>query len=139
MSNAYITYTIEQRVTCIVNCTISNVFLAPVLGALVLVRPMLVAPTGGSTGVVSSGARRTGAGITSATCTVNTTSGATSATSTCANSIGATRQGLTICDDYTKMVEKKTLWIKMKFSLFCREFGNAVNRAFLVLIFWVEN
>ena len=43
MSIAHITYTIEQRVTCIVNCTTSNVFLAPVLGALVLEAPVLVA------------------------------------------------------------------------------------------------
>ena len=27
---------------------------------------------------------------------------------------------------------------KMAFTLFCREFGNVVNRAFLVLIFWVQ-
>ena len=26
----------------------------------------------------------------------------------------------------------------MAFTLFCREFGNVVNRAFLVLIFWVK-
>ena len=42
MSIAHITFTIEQRVTCIVNCTTSNVFLAPVLGALVLEAPVLV-------------------------------------------------------------------------------------------------
>ena len=29
--------------------------------------------------------------------------------------------------------------MKMVFTLFCREFGNVVNRAFLVLIFWVKN
>ena len=28
--------------------------------------------------------------------------------------------------------------IKMTFTLFCREFGNVVNRAFLVLIFWIK-
>ena len=38
----HITYTIEQMVTCIVNCTTSNVFLAPVLGALVLEASVLV-------------------------------------------------------------------------------------------------
>ena len=27
----------------------------------------------------------------------------------------------------------------MVFTLFCREFCNVVNRAFLVLIFWVKN
>ena len=27
---------------------------------------------------------------------------------------------------------------KMAFTLFCREFGNVENRAFLVLIFWVK-
>ena len=43
MSIAHITYTIEQRVTCIVNCATSNVFLATVLGALVLESPVLVA------------------------------------------------------------------------------------------------
>ena len=43
MSIAYINYTIEQWVNCIVNCTSSNVFLAPVLGALVLEAPVLVA------------------------------------------------------------------------------------------------
>ena len=42
MSIAYINYTIEQWVNCIVNCTSSNVFLAPVLGALVLEAPVLV-------------------------------------------------------------------------------------------------
>ena len=26
----------------------------------------------------------------------------------------------------------------MEFLLFCREFGNVVNRAFLVLIYWVK-
>ena len=26
----------------------------------------------------------------------------------------------------------------MAFTLFCREFGNVVNRALLVLIFWVK-
>ena len=36
MSIAHITYTIEQRVTCIVNYSTSNVFLAPMLGAVVL-------------------------------------------------------------------------------------------------------
>ena len=44
MSIAHITYTIEQRVTCIVNCTTSNVFLAPVLEELVLVAVVLEAP-----------------------------------------------------------------------------------------------
>ena len=29
--------------------------------------------------------------------------------------------------------------MKMVFTLFCREFANVVNRAFLVLIFWVKN
>ena len=43
MSNAYITYTIEQRVICILSCTTSNVFLAPVLGAMVVEAPVLVA------------------------------------------------------------------------------------------------
>ena len=43
MSIAHITFTIEQRVTCIINYTTSNVFLAPVLGALVLEAPVLVA------------------------------------------------------------------------------------------------
>ena len=28
--------------------------------------------------------------------------------------------------------------MKMVFTLFCREFGNVINRAFLVLIFWVK-
>ena len=41
MSIAHITYTTEQRVTCIVNCTTSNVFLAPVLEELVLVAVVL--------------------------------------------------------------------------------------------------
>ena len=43
MSIAHITYTIEQMVTCIVNCTTSNVFLAPVQGAPVLEAPFQVA------------------------------------------------------------------------------------------------
>ena len=29
--------------------------------------------------------------------------------------------------------------ISTAFTLFCREFGNVVNHAFLVLIFWAEN
>ena len=49
MSIAHITFTIEQRVTCIVNCTNSNVFLAPVLkelvlDAVVLLEVVLVSP-----------------------------------------------------------------------------------------------
>ena len=43
MSIAHINYSIEQRVTCILNCTTNNVFLAPLLGALVLEAPVLVA------------------------------------------------------------------------------------------------
>ena len=34
---------------------------------------------------------------------------------------------------------RKIINNKMQFTLFCREFGNVVNHAFLVLIFWVKN
>ena len=53
---------------------------------------------------------------------VSTVATSTGATSTCAPSIN---------------IVHKILNLK-EFTLFCRKFENVVNRAFLVLIFWVE-
>ena len=53
---------------------------------------------------------------------VSTVATSTGATSTCAPSIN---------------IVHKILNLK-EFTLFCREFENVVNRAFLVLIFWGE-
>ena len=53
--------------------------------------------------------------------------------STVATSTGATSTSAPSINTVHKILNLK------EFTLFCREFENVVNRAFLVLIFWGEN
>jgi len=53
--------------------------------------------------------------------------------STVATSTGATSTSAPSINIVHKILNLK------EFTLFCREFENVVNRAFLVLIFWGEN
>ena len=86
---------------------------------------------------ISSSASRTGAGSTSARSTGDGSTGFrnTKARSTSTRSTSAEKDDRDVRNKQFVIL----LHNSIAFTLFCREFGNVVNNAFLVLIFWAKN